>query len=105
MIPATCAEVTYDMKGEGYGEPSYEAGVGDLLWNPKGGDGHVLVAEVACGSEFKGRRVDCGCGGWVGPCASPTLVCECGEDGSWRDHHYKILARRTSAAQNQKERR
>jgi hypothetical protein len=73
---------------------AYDGEVGDLLWNPKAGDGHVLVAEVPCGGEFKGRSVDCGCGGWgVVPCPSTTVVCECGEDGSWRDHHYEILAR------------
>jgi hypothetical protein len=77
------------------GEPDYKADLGDLVWNPKMGDGHVLVAEVKCHTEYNGRRVDCGCGGWgMMPCPSTTLVCECGEDGSYRDHHYILLARR-----------
>jgi hypothetical protein len=92
--PTRCADVNFDMRDAHYGEPAYDGEVGDLLWNPKAGDGHVLVAEVPCGGEFKGRSVDCGCGGWgVVPCPSTTVVCECGEDGSWRDHHYEILAR------------
>jgi hypothetical protein len=87
--------VTYDMRGKGGGDLAWwRCEVGDLLWNPKGGDGHVLVAKVKCGGEHNGERVDCGCGGWgMQPCPSTTLVCECGEDGSWRDHHYEILAR------------
>lgn len=33
--------------------------------------------------------------GWgTQPCTSSTLVCECGEDGAWRDHHYILLARK-----------
>jgi hypothetical protein len=92
-ITATCAAVTYDMAGPGLGDPPYDAGVGDLLWNPKAGAGHVLVAEVECGTEHNGRRVDCGCGGWgKQPCGSWVLVCECGEDDSFRDHHYEILS-------------
>jgi hypothetical protein len=95
--PRTCAEVTYDMAGEGQGDPAWGAEVGDLLWNPKGGYGHVLVAAVRCGTGRYGKyrvAADCGCGGWgTQPCSSMTLVCECGEDGSWRDHHYEILRR------------
>jgi hypothetical protein len=84
------------MAGKGLGDPAYEAEVGDLLWNPKAGEGHVLVAEVRCGEKHHGRRVDCGCGGWGSqPCPSTTTVCECGEDGSFRDHHFEILARRS----------
>ncbi len=95
--PPHCAAVTFDMRGEDYGAYDYwKADVGDLLWNPKMGDGHVLVADVRCGSLVNGRRVDCGCGGWGSqPCRSMTLVCQCGEDGSWRDHHYVVLARRS----------
>ena len=92
--PSTCAAVTFDMRDEHYGDSAWwTADIGDLLWDPKGGDGHVLVAEVRCGEKHNGRTVDCGCGGWVGPCSALTQVCECGEDGSWRDHHYEILAR------------
>lgn len=74
-----------------------EADIGALLWNPKGGEGHVLLARVACGSaigvgEHPDRVADCGCGGWLGKCTATTLVCECGEDSSWRDHHYQVLA-------------
>lgn len=90
--PESCAAVTFDMKGKGYGDPAYDAGVGDLLWNPKGGEGHLLVAKVQCDG---GRTADCGCGGWGSqPCPSTTLICQCGQDGSWRDHHYCVLARR-----------
>ena len=77
----------------------WEGGIGSLIWNPKGGDGHVLVAEVPCNAwnserDEKYGFVDCGCGGWLtNPEPHTTLVCECGEDGSWRDHHYEILAR------------
>jgi hypothetical protein len=98
MKPTTCAAVEFDMRDEHYGEPAHDANVGDLLWNPKAGDGHVIVAEVACnacGPRVEGEKfVDCGCGGWLtNPEPHTTLVCECGEDGSWRDHHYEILAR------------
>lgn len=97
--PIICASVAWDMRGKDAGKPDWWAtDVGDLLWNPKGAEGHVLVAEVRCGEMHNGRRVDCGCGGWAGPCTSTTLVCECGEDGSWRDHHYEILARAANEA-------
>jgi hypothetical protein len=93
-----CADVSYDMRGLGAGDSAAYADLGDLLWNPKMGEGHVLVAEVPCNSEYNGRRVDCGCGGWgMRPCPSTTLICECGQDGSWRDHHYAVLARRSHA--------
>lgn len=96
-LPTSCAEVTYDMAGTGLGDPAYDADVGDLLWNPKGGDGHVLVTEVRCGTGRIGKYntpADCGCGGWgEQPCTLMTPVCECGEDGASRDHHYEILAR------------
>ena len=98
--PTNCADVTYDMRDVREGETFHDAEVGDLLWNPKGGDGHLLVEEVRCG-EVHGRGryptlgADCGCGGWgMQPCPSRTLICECGQDGSWRDHHFELLARR-----------
>lgn len=86
------------MAGEGDRDPAWwDAKVGDLLWNPKAGAGHVLVTEARCGTGNYGRYntpADCGCGGWgMQPCPSTTLICECGEDGSWRDHHYYILRR------------
>lgn len=82
------------MRDEHYGEPAHDAAVGDLLWNPKDGSGHLIVAEIPCGSERDGRRVNCGCEGYGAlPCPSTTLICECGEDSSWRDHHYCLLAR------------
>lgn len=91
---ATCAEVTWEMQDESLHESAADAELGDLLWNPKSPAGHVLVAEVACGAKHNGRTVDCGCGGWgMQPCPSTTLICGCGEDGSWRDHHYYLLAR------------
>lgn len=93
--PSTCAAVEFDMRDTAYGQPWYDANLGDLLWNPKGGDGHALTAEAKCGETHNGKRVDCGCGGWTSrPCTAPTLICECGQDGSWRDHHYEMLARR-----------
>jgi hypothetical protein len=90
-----CSDVTCDMRGEGYGEPYYHCEVGDLIWDFKGG-GHIIVAEVLCGSPSpKGGKVDCACGGHGRqPCPSLTFICECGEDGSWRDHHYVLLSRR-----------
>lgn len=89
-----CAEVTWEMRGEDYAESVCGAQIGDLLWNPKMGEGHVLVADVCCGSVVDGRRVDCGRGGWgTQPCPSMTLVCQCGKDGADRDHHYCLLAR------------
>ena len=92
-----CADVNCDMAGEGDGDPAWDAELGDLLWNPKAGEGHVLVEEARCGTGSYGRYAtpaDCGCGGWGrNPCPSTTLICECGEDGSSRDHHYYILAR------------
>jgi hypothetical protein len=92
--------VTFDMRDAAYGLPASDAQLGDLLWDPKAGDGHVLVAEVACGSTHNGRTADCGCGGWGSrPCPSTTLLCECGEDGSYRDHHYEILARAATDGQ------
>lgn len=100
--PEMCTNVTWDMRGTGAGRPAYEAdSIGDLLWNPKGGEGHVVVAEVRCGEKFNDRTVDCGCGGWgMQPCPSTTMVCECGEDGSWRDHHYEVLAIASDQKQN-----
>lgn len=92
-LPERCSEVSFDMRDDNYGQPLSEAEVGDLLWNPKGPEGHVLVGELPCDG---GRTADCGCGGWgMQPCPSTTLVCECGEDDSWRDHHYALLAKRT----------
>lgn len=92
--PTKCSDVTFDMRGEGYGDSACDAELGDLLWNPKGGEGHVLVMEARCGTNIDGRAVDCSCGGWGSqPCTSDTLICECREDGSCRDHHYTILAR------------
>ena len=96
--PTTCAAVTYDMAGEGHGEPSYDADLGDLLWNPKGGYGHVLTHQARCNVSRKREPgepiVDCCCGGWCGPCDSLVDICECGEDNSRRDHHYELLARK-----------
>lgn len=85
------------MADDSYGQPAYEAKPGDLLWNPKGGDGHVLVREARCNASRRlepGEQwVDCGCGGWGGRCDTLVLVCECGEDNAARDHHYEMLAR------------
>jgi len=92
-----CADVTWDMGDGSYEKVRvWEVGVGALLWNTKGG-GHVLVREAKCGEPIlvgdnPYAKADCGCNGWIGPCSSTTLVCECGEDNSWRDHHYEVLA-------------
>lgn len=89
--PTRCAEVTYDMADRHKGEPTYEANVGSLLWDPKMGAGHVVVREAPC----NGSTINCGCGGWGSePCKSLVLICECGQDDSYRDHHDYILARR-----------
>lgn len=89
-----CADVTWEMRGRGAGLPDHRASLGDLLWDPKMGEGHVLIAEVLCGDrKHTGMPADCSCGGWgQRPCPSTTLVCECGTDGSMRDHHWQILA-------------
>jgi hypothetical protein len=87
VTPERCADVKCR---EDHNPAWWEAEVGDELWNPKAGEGHVIVAEVPCD---EGRTADCGCGGWLSQrCTSTTLVCECGEDNSWRDHHYELLA-------------
>jgi hypothetical protein len=98
-----CADVTFEMRDEHYDEPWYEnAAAGDLLWNPKGGEGHVLVEVVPCGQRIgRGRwpnaRANCGCDGYFGPCKNGvSWLCECGEDNASRDHHYKLLARASS---------
>ncbi|WCB94450.1 hypothetical protein DSM104299_03187 [Baekduia alba] len=87
--PTTCAAVQWDMKDESYGQSAVDAEIGDLLWNPKGGKGHVIVAEVPC----DGGKHDCGCGGHITVGPHTTLLCECGQDDSWRDHHYELLAK------------
>lgn len=86
-----CADVTFEMGDGSYGTARpYEADVGALLWNSKAGEGHVLVRQVSCGEGGS----NCGCGGWgQQPCPASTMLCECGEDDSWRDHHYEVLAR------------
>lgn len=96
--PERCADVTFAMGDGSYGDlRPWDVGVGGLLWNPKGGEGHVLIAEVKCGEKMgvgqhPDRIANCGCDGWVAAdCSAPTLVCECGEDASWRDHHYGAL--------------
>jgi hypothetical protein len=92
--PTTCAAVDWDMRDDSHGTSSIEAEVGDLVWNPKAGEGHVLAIEAPCGSTHNGLPVDCGCGGWgLNPCPGTSLICECGEDNSSRDHHYVMLAR------------
>jgi hypothetical protein len=67
--------------------------VGDLVWNPKMGDGHVLVSEKTCSGDFY-----CGyCGGmcyWTksGYCEGIFPQCECGSFDVC-DHHGWIIAR------------
>ena len=60
-LPLSCADVTFDM-----GDGSYEddlgwwegGGIGSLIWNPKGGDGHVLTETRTCGEPLgSGERV------------------------------------------------
>ncbi len=97
--PKICAEVSFDL---GDGELRSTAGVhiADLLWNPKGGEGHVLIKEVRCGEplatgphpEWKATCGVCGdCMGWGLRPGGTTMVCECGEDDHARDHHYWLL--------------
>lgn len=94
-----CSDVTFDM-----GDGSYDrdlgwwdgGGIGSLVWNPKGGEGHILVREEKCTQgdwdSLGGKNYNCGCDGFCGKCDSTVIVCECGEDNSWRDHHYRLLA-------------
>lgn len=90
--PTRCADVEWAVLGVGFGESEHcrPLGAGDLLWNPKMGEGHLIVGAVDCGLD----GADCGCGGWAGPCTEPTMVCECGKSGAYRDHHYFVLARK-----------
>lgn len=100
--PTTCIEVTWEFSRDTRDRIS-DAEVGDLLWNPKGGEGHVLIKELVCGEltgtgehpEWPANCVGCGtCEGWGLKPGGLTLVCECGEDSRTRDHHYWILARK-----------
>lgn len=96
--PTRCEDVTFDM-----GDGSYErdlgwwegGGVGSLIWNPKGGEGHVLVRVEKCTQgdwgALGGPIYNCCCDGFLGKCDSDVDLCECGEDNSWRDHHYRLL--------------
>lgn len=42
-----CSDVTWELRGEGCDDTAWKAEVGDLLWNPKMGEGHVMLARAA----------------------------------------------------------
>jgi len=59
-----CADVTFDMQDEYYGESSADAKTFDLVWDYRGTGGHVLVAQ---------KKVRFG---WEEPW--PIYLCQCG---------------------------
>lgn len=76
--PGRCADVTFDMADSHFGEAPNNVKFGDLVWQPKGGEGHVISA-TRMHQE-----------GWEQPWSVP--VCECG-DVDMLDHHVVVLAR------------
>lgn len=92
-----CSEVEYDMQGEGFKDSWYEGiQIGSLIYNPKMGQGHVItrIEKCNCNVGAKAPIYNCGCDGYFNKeCDVPVYVCECGEDNSWRDHHYFMLKR------------
>lgn len=88
-----CADVTWDMADEHLEQSAAGAKVGDLVWQPKMGVGHILVSEAKC----NGGAFYCGyCGGMMsstsGYCEGVYPQCECGRVDIC-DHHVFILAR------------
>ncbi len=87
--PEHCAQVDYvDHRGEGYEDRPYTANVGDLVWDPKMGEGHIIAGTVTCGKD----RNYCGYCGGMGE-DHEYLVCMCGGFDVC-DHHGFVLARR-----------
>lgn len=95
LWPTRCVDVTYDLGDEeslsavtGPHTGLSDWDVGDLVWNPKMGEGHVLTGTRECGPDWY-----CGyCGQWDGGCGT-WVRCECG-DFDPGDHHGYLLARR-----------
>lgn len=99
LFPSCCADVTYEMgdadclaavTGPHTGRRDWETG--DLVWDPKMGEGHVIVGTREC----NGKDWYCGyCGGMM---SSPSGYCgtwdrcECGEFDPG-DHHGYLLAK------------
>jgi hypothetical protein len=81
--PDHCSQVTFDMQDESYGDSTADAEIFDLVWNYRGGDGHVLVAQ---------RKVQYG---WEEPW--PVWLCEC-DTIDVLDHKVVMLARHTAKA-------
>lgn len=77
--PTACADVRWREDGVGFRESAADAKIGDLIWQPKGGEGHLLVGHS---EPFRY--------GWEDPWTVP--VCECG-GLDILDHHVFILAR------------
>lgn len=85
--------MTWSMADGHLHESAHDANVGDLVWQPKMGEGHVLVSEAKCGTA----GFYCGyCGGMMttasGYCEGVYPQCECGEVDLC-DHHVFVIAR------------
>jgi hypothetical protein len=79
MATLGCKDIRYDMQGEGFKESTSDAQIGDLIWDPKMGDGHILVR------MSKPFQI-----GYEQPWTVPE--CDCGKLDIL-DHHTYILAR------------
>lgn len=78
-----CSEVKWREDLPGFHESAAEADIGDLVWNPKMGEGHVLV-RMGEPQQF----------GWEEPWSVPE--CECGQV-DMLDHHTFLLGRSSSS--------
>ena len=98
LFPSRCQDVTWEM-----GDPDCLAAadnphsgrcdweIGDLVYDPKMGEGHILTGTRVCGPDWY-------CGYCGGMCDTPSggcgewLCCECGgfDPG---DHHGFLLAK------------
>jgi hypothetical protein len=76
-----CEDVTFEMAGKGFECPCEGLEEGDLVWQPKGGEGHVMSDRFV--------TVDVGWG--IAPWSE--RACECGRY-EYEDHHPFILARK-----------
>lgn len=74
-----CSEVSFSLADAHYGESPIDTEIGDLVWDPKMGDGHVIAGDSESFSF-----------GWEDPWT--VHVCECGRV-DLLDHHVVILAR------------
>lgn len=85
-----CADVTWEMQDDHFGESAATARLGDLVWHYKGVlGGHVLTREE--------ERTE----GWT---TYTTLLCECGEAEAG-DHHVVLLARGPESSPTEEARR